>query len=251
MLRRWTRAALLTKPGRRFVALLPEGVKRVGSRTLLRRKKIRWGRLRRLQPLSDVYGFDRGLPIDRHYIAGFMDAHAKDIRGAVLEVRDPEFTERFGGNRVRSVDLLDIDPTNTRATVVADLSEAGSVPEGKFHCFILTQTLQFVRDPRIALANAFNCLADGGVLLLTAPCLSRLDPRAGRAEDRWRFTAAGLEELVSAAAPGGEASVTSYGNVLTGAAFLMGLAAQDMREHELSYHDPDFPLLVCARVVKA
>lgn len=250
MLRRWAQAVVLTKQGRRFIALLPEGVKRVGSRTLWRPEKIRWSRLRRLQPVSNVYGFDRGLPIDRHYIAAFIEAHARDIRGAVLEVRDPELITSFGGDRVRSVDLLDIDPTNVDATIVADLSEGDCLPAGRFDCFILTQTLQFVRDPRVAVANAYDCLAPGGVLLVTAPCLSRLDPTAGRDHDRWRFTPAGMRELLSAIAQEAHISVTSYGNVLTAAAFLMGVAAQELKHHELAYNDADFPLLVCARVVK-
>ena len=39
---------------------------------------VRFGSLRRLTPFSDEYGFDRGTPIDRHYIDDFLDRHAGD-----------------------------------------------------------------------------------------------------------------------------------------------------------------------------
>jgi hypothetical protein len=44
--------------------------------------------------------------------------------------------------------------------------------------------------------------------------------------------------------------VTTYGNVRTCAAFLYGLAAEDLPPHVLNHHDPWFPLLHGVRVVK-
>jgi hypothetical protein len=35
-----------------------------------------WGRT---SPISDNWGFDRGAPLDRHYIASFLCAHAGDL----------------------------------------------------------------------------------------------------------------------------------------------------------------------------
>jgi hypothetical protein len=58
---------------------------------------VRFGNLRRVTPLSQEFGFDRGLPIDRYYIENFLAHHAEDIRGHVLEVRDATYTQRFGG----------------------------------------------------------------------------------------------------------------------------------------------------------
>src|SRR5439155_7463170 len=54
------------------------------------------GTLRRLTPLSDAWGFDRGTPIDRYYIERFLKRHQADIRGRVLEIRDSTYTQRFG-----------------------------------------------------------------------------------------------------------------------------------------------------------
>src|SRR5207237_832654 len=42
---------------------------------------LRWGDLARVTPLSRTWGFDRGVPIDRHYVAEFLAYHRDDIRG--------------------------------------------------------------------------------------------------------------------------------------------------------------------------
>jgi hypothetical protein len=48
-----------------------------------RPRPVRWGSLRRLTPVSRVFGFDRGLPLDRHYIEDFLRTHSADIAGRV------------------------------------------------------------------------------------------------------------------------------------------------------------------------
>ena len=204
----------------------------------------RWGNLRRTQPFSAIWGFDRGLPVDRRYIEGFLEEHAADVRGESLEVNEALYTRRYGGARLTATNVLDIDPANPNATIVGDLCDEQTLPEGRFDCFVLTQTLQFVADPEAALANAYRSLAPGGVLLLTVPTTSRADGPA----DRWRWTPAGLEELLGRCLPAeAEREVTGRGNVLTGVAFLMGLAASELRDDEYA-DDPLFPLVVCARV---
>src|SRR3712207_5592488 len=45
---------------------------------------VDFGDLRRTRPLSAQWGFDRGLPIDRYYIEGFLSANAADVGGCVL-----------------------------------------------------------------------------------------------------------------------------------------------------------------------
>src|SRR5215813_1540561 len=47
---------------------------------------VRFGSLRRITPVSRVWGFDRGSAIDRYYIERFLAAHASDVRGHVLEI---------------------------------------------------------------------------------------------------------------------------------------------------------------------
>src|ERR1041385_110870 len=83
--------------------------------------KIDLGALRRLEPVSREFGFDRGLPIDRFYIDNFLSAHRADIRGHVLELGDDRYTREFGTGVTRS-DVLDVTKDNAKATIVADLT---------------------------------------------------------------------------------------------------------------------------------
>jgi SAM-dependent methyltransferase len=212
--------------------------------------RLRWRSLRRITPVSADWGFDRGTPLDRVYIQRFLERHAEDIRGAVLEVPDTEYTTAYGGSKVTTADVLDIDGSNEKATFVADLSEPGSLPSGRFDCVLVTQTLQYTRSPDTALANLWQALAPGGSALITVPCTSRIDPHA-RDADRWRFTPLGLETLFLRTGDWAELEVCGFGNVLSSAAFLMGLAAEDLRDREVDEHDEFFPLVACARARKA
>ena len=220
----------------------------LAKRILRRQRPVRWGNLRRRRPFSSDWGFDRGQPVDRHYIEEFLSARRDDIRGAVLEVGDPEYTRLLGGSSVTSSDVVDMSQSDA-ATIVADLAAPGSLPPRRFDCVIVTQTLQYVADPAAAVANLWGALAEGGTLLLTVPCLQRIDPDLPGV-DRWRFTPLGLEQLIGRGCPDGNAEVVGYGNVLVCVAFLMGLAADELRAAELEERDPDFPLIACARVRK-
>ena len=210
---------------------------------------VRWGGLRRTTPFSRSWGYDRGTPIDRVYIEQFLTTHGADVRGSCLEVLNADYTHRFGGSRVASSDVLDIDTANPLATVFADLDEPDSLPAERFDCIIFTQTLHLVPDMRTAVANIWRALAAGGVLLLTVPAIGRHDARKGFHHDRWRVTKTGLEWLL-ASVTDPPAEVTTYGNVLSCVAFLYGMAAEELRPEELQVFDREFPLIVAARVAK-
>src|SRR5690606_18275839 len=110
--------------------------------------RVRFGDLRRVEPVSRVFGFDRGLPVDRYYIEAFLARHAGDVRGRVLEVGDDTYTRRFGGEHVTKRDVLHVVEGNPRATFVGDLSDAPGLPSDAFDCIILTQTLHLIYDVR-------------------------------------------------------------------------------------------------------
>ena len=94
-----------------------------------RLRRVWWGTLRRRDPISHRWGYDRGTPVDRHYIESFLAAHTADVRGYVLEVKDSTYTRRFDGG-VTQAHVVDIDASNPDATIVADLSVPGSLPAG-------------------------------------------------------------------------------------------------------------------------
>jgi SAM-dependent methyltransferase len=207
------------------------------------------GTLRRTRPLSDVWGRDRGTPLDRYYIESFLERERDSICGRVLEVLNADYTERFG-TAVKRSDVLDIDASNSQATIVADLAAAESVPSDTFDCFILTQTLQFISDPRAAVRHVHRILKPGGTVLCTVPALSRIARRTLESE-YWRFTPAGCVSLFGGVFEDDQIRVESFGNVLTSIAFLTGMAAEELSRRQLRANDPYFPLVVTVRAVKS
>jgi peptidoglycan/xylan/chitin deacetylase (PgdA/CDA1 family) len=210
---------------------------------------IDWGSLRRLEPISPVWGFDRGKPIDRYFIEKFLAAHRTDIRGRVLEVKDTAYTDAFGTG-VETADAVDVAPTNPQASLVADLTVERALPENRYDCFILTQTLHVTFDVEHVVANVLRTLRPGGVALVTLPCVSRVDYESGVDGDYWRFTAASARRLFERAFGNENVEVECFGNVLAATAFLMGVATEELRPEELDYRDPYHPLLVCVRATK-
>lgn len=203
--------------------------------------RARFGDVGRTAPLT-TSETDRGTPIDRWYIERYLTSHAADVSGLVLEVKSDGYASRFGA---ANVDVVDIDPSNSRATVVGDLCDPATLASGRYDAAIVTQTLQYLVVPAAGIRNLAASLRPGGVLLLTVPCVSRLyDPG-----DRWRWTPTGLRELLIDAVPAGsDIEVIGMGNALAGRAFLFGLAAEDLVPTALSFEEDDCPLIICARV---
>ena len=170
------------------------------------------------------------------------------MRGRALEVRDPGYVTRFGAT-VTSIEILDVDPANAQATIVADLSTPDALEPGRFDVIVLTQVLQYVADVPVAIATLRAALAPGGTLLLTVPGISRIG-RGDLDVDLWRYTPAGVVRLLSAAFDPGDVTVAGHGNVLAATAFVAGVAAEELRERELLVHDPAFPVVVTARAVR-
>ena len=212
--------------------------------------RVRFGDLRRTRPLSRVFGSDRGQPIDRHYIEGFLDRHRSDVRGRVLEIGDDAYTRQFGGAAVARSDILHVAPDNPRATYVGDLSDAPQLPSGAFDCIVLTQTLHLIYDVRAAVATIHRILAPGGVALVTVPGISQIEDGEWGGGWLWSFTAASLRRRFVGSFPAEAVDVESHGNVLAAVAFLHGVAYEEMAPAEIDRHDPLYPVIVALRAVK-
>ncbi len=210
---------------------------------------VHFGSLRRVTPISRVWGYDRGLPIDRYYIKRFLSACAPDIRGRVLEIKDNGYTHEFGGTHVVVSDVLDLTEENSQATIVGDLTDADHIKSETFDCVILTQTLQFIYDARAALKTLFRILKPGGVLLATFPGISRIDEQL-RDSYHWNFTAVSTQRLFEEVFPVNHVRIEVCGNVLAATAFLHGLAAQEFHQEELDYCDPLYQVLITVRAIK-
>ena len=211
---------------------------------------VRWGGLRRTEPISRRFGYERGLPVDRYYIERFLERRAADVRGRVLEVGDDAYTRRFGGDRVDRADVLHAHAGNADATFVGDLADAATLPPDTFDCMVLTQTLHLVYDVRAALGVVHAALRPGGVLLATVPGISQIEDGEWGGTWYWGFTGLSARRLAEDAFPGGAVEVEVHGNVLASVAFLEGVAADELAPAELDHRDPLYPLLITVRARK-
>ncbi len=212
---------------------------------------VRFGSLRRLEPVDRGFGWRWGKVIDRYYIEAFLNDFAADIRGRVLEVADNTYTVLFGGDKVTHSDVLYATHGNPKATIIANLTDAENIPSNSFDCIILTQTLQFIYGVQPAIRTLHRILKPGGVLLVTShgiSQISRFDMDSWG--EYWRFTSLSLRRLFSEVFPENHIKIKVYGNVLTATAFLYGLNAGELRREELEYQDPDYELILCARITK-
>jgi hypothetical protein len=211
---------------------------------------VRFGDLGRVHPVSRAFGFDRGTPIDRYYIEHFLDQHADDIRGRVLEVGDDTYTRRFGGERVTQREVLHVTPGNPQATLVGNLETGEGLAGRQYDCLILTQTLHCIYDLRAAVRTLHGLLAPGGVALVTLPGISqssRYD--ADRWGDFWRLTPEAAWRLFEQEFGIGEVEVAAQGNVLSAVGLLCGLAVEDLPTRAFEENDPDYPVVVHVRVI--
>jgi SAM-dependent methyltransferase len=215
---------------------------------LRRLRRPAWHGATHGRPVSE-WGWERGGPVDRYYVDAFLSAHRQDVTGRVLEVRDRRYTERWG-SAVSVSDVVDVDPDLPGVTWVADLTTGDPIPDGRYDCFLLTQTLQFVYDVPAVLRTAHRVLAPAGTLLATLPVTSRLSLSSGSEVDFWRFTPASGRRLFGEVFGPGNVEVTSSGNLRATIAFLRGMSHQEIPATALDEPDDRSPLLVCVRARK-
>ncbi len=180
-------------------------------------------------------------------IERFLERHASEIVGRVLEVGGDEYTRRFGAARVTRIDVLHVRPGNSRATIVGDLTDPSVLPERAFNCIVLTQTLQLIYDVRLAVAALHRALAPGGVVLVTAPGISQIDRGEWGSSWFWSFTPTALERLFAESFGRDEVLVEHHGNVFAATAFLQGLAVEEVETAKLDPIDRSYPVLVAVR----
>lgn len=210
---------------------------------------VDFGDLNRTQPIGNCYGFDRGQPIDRYYIERFLQTHAGDIRGRVLEIEDDRYTRRFGSGVTRS-DVLHVNPGHPGATLHGDFACAPHLAPSSFDCVILTQTLQYIYDVAAAIATVSRICAPGGVVLASVPGISRTSDPEWSTTWMWNFTSRGARRMFASSFNNADLKVNGHGNILAATAFLHGLAVEDMDTARLDDYDEGFEICITVRAVK-
>jgi SAM-dependent methyltransferase len=201
---------------------------------------------RSLKPLSKKFGYDRGKPIDRYFIESFLRENSAKIHGVCLEITDTNYITQFGAG-VTHADALDIDKNNKHATIYADLRHMPSVKNDSYDCIILTHVLGIIDDVPAAVSECYRILKPGGTILATSSCLS---PVYEQQYNYWRFTQASMGYVFGKYFKPKNIAVRTYGNVLTGQCFWVGMSQEELSITELTYNDPMFPNIIAVTATK-
>jgi SAM-dependent methyltransferase len=202
--------------------------------------------LGRMYPLVNSWA-ERGKTFHRRHLEDFLQSYASDIKGHCLEFLENFYTSRFGRENVTQVDILNRDPGDSRATLVADLTQPNTLPSDRFDCIICTYVLHVVADPATVISELYRLLKPGGVLLVAVPSIT---VNYTQYEELWRFTERGLKTLLERHFSPEQLTVQSFGNMLTVIQELYGFGVASFTPAQLSYHDPRYALVVCGRAIK-
>jgi glycosyltransferase involved in cell wall biosynthesis len=207
------------------------------------------GDFNRVTPFSKEFGYDRGGPVDRYYIENFLEKNSLLIKGRVLEIGDNDYTLRFGKSAVTKSDILHIDPSNTMATIIGDLSDAPQIEDDTYDCIVLTQTLHLIYNYKAALQTCFRVLKPGGVLLMTVPGITHIDQGEWKNNWLWAFTSASVRRMLAEVFPA-PAEIETFGNVFIASAFLYGMGVNEVKKKQLDYNDPHYQVIITAKATK-
>ncbi|MBK8227374.1 MAG: hypothetical protein IPK70_09405 [Flavobacteriales bacterium] len=203
------------------------------------------------EPVSRAFGFDRGQPIDRYYIEGFLSSKKECITGHVMEIGEDRYTRRFGSGVAQS-EVLHFQGDAMAGQRIGDLTRHESLPHGAVDAFICTQTLNFIFDVRAAIEGLHRSLRPGGTALVTVAGLCQISRHdADRWGDFWRFTPQGIERLFAEAFGSERITVRAFGNSYAATCLLKGFAAEECDARLLDAPDPDYPVVIGISATKA
>lgn len=119
----------------------------------------------------------------------FLNREMRGVRGTVLSVGSGgEINDLLGRYPVELVQI-DIDPAR-RPDIVGDICTARL---GRYDCIVMSEVLEHVHSPWLAIENVRKALKPGGKLILSTPFML---PIHEAPVDYYRFTRYGLEHLL-------------------------------------------------------
>jgi hypothetical protein len=187
--------------------------------------RTNWKDFRNVKPISQLFGIDRGQPIDRYYVEKFLNDNRDHIKGTVLEIGDDSYSRQFGKDITRQ-EILHYAPNNPKATIIGDLTNQTTLKNKIADCFICTQTLNFIYDIKSAVEGIYYMLRENGCALITLSGISQISRYdMDRWSDYWRFTNKSARKLFSDVFGPENVHVVTYGNILSSIAFLEGISA--------------------------
>jgi glycosyltransferase involved in cell wall biosynthesis len=242
--------AFFRKRMSRRIKLFVRQVISFGAKAVPRVGHVNLGDLNRTVPFSTEFGYDRGGPIDRFFIEKFLAGNAAHITGRALEIGDNDYTLRFGSTNVQKSEILHVDSSNPKATLIGDLSDAPQLKDNSFDCIILTQTLQLIYNYKDAIKTCFRILKPGGSVLITVPGISQIASDQWAEPWCWSFTALSVKTMLAEFFAEDQVHVDTYGNVLLATAFLYGMGISELKQADLDFNDPHYQLVISAIAIK-
>ena len=189
------------------------------------------------EPISRLYGNDRGTPIDRYYIEKFLQKESIRIKKdglRVLEVGEDTYSRKYIPNSTYEV---------LNYSEGMDLTVDGTISENFYDVFIATQVFHQIYQVKKAIAGANRLLKKGGVMLATV-CGTIVKPARNDEYDHyWGFTVSSITNLMKEVF-NGELRIQSFGNVAVATAFIQGISAEEMSESVMEVNDPDYPVCI-------
>lgn len=200
------------------------------------------------EPISRVFGFDRGTPIDRYYMATFLKNNGHLIKGKCGEFGDTHYITKLGKNETEIVCFNGAEGESHN--VHLDLTNCDIDPalEGSFDTVICTNVLNFIFDIHTASRNLMRLLRPGGHAIVTTAgvsAVSRYD--YSKWGDYWRLSDTALYKLFD------EEKIIvkeSFGNFYSCAHFLNGSAVEELDTDLLLVKDENYFILCCLVVEK-
>lgn len=202
-----------------------------------------------LQPISRLFGFDMGTPIDRIYIEDFLSKNAYCIQKNIIEIADDFYSRKYAQEN-SNFNILNTIKTNNNV-IVGDLTKITTLPKNMFDCFICTQTLNFIYDFNKAIEGSYYLLKNKGVMLATVSGISQISRYdMDRWGDYWRFTNLSIKIAFEKIFGKGNVDIDYYGNVYSAKCFLDGLPADKLSYDELFYKDSDYQITIVVKATK-
>jgi len=198
------------------------------------------------KPFSKVFGFDRGSPIDRKFIDDFLLHNSQVIKGSLLEIGDDQYTVKYGSDLQRVVVLAGKGSKKDSISYAGDLTNPDSLLSiGSFDCVIATNVLNFIFDFDSAVHGLSTLVKtrSGTVLATVAGGVSQVSRYDyERWGDYWRFSDMSIQKIFQKYF--NRVEVQTFGNAPLAAAFIMGLAKEEIPSHLFKIHDPDYQILI-------
>jgi len=204
-----------------------------------------WKNFRHLEPISDVFGYDRGnQSVHRYYIDNFVASHAAEISGKALEVAERTYIERHG-LKVTEAAIIHYSEHKGDGSFIGDLTKVETLPKEDFDTFVCTQTFNFIYDFKAAIEGSKYLLKPGGHLIATVSGIQQISKfDASRWGDYWRFTGESCKRCFGEVFGDANVQITTFGNVLASVAALEGLSAAELTKEELAFSDPAYEIVI-------